>query len=90
MDMIETPAEVKTLTTIFKQCPLCGKIWRTSDEFLQDPELHLNGYQGSLFRLFEGRDQRGLLLFTHVAVHCGTTLAFNAEEFRMTKKNKHP
>jgi hypothetical protein len=27
----------------FKQCPLCGKVWNTIDEFLSDKELHLNG-----------------------------------------------
>ncbi len=30
---------------IFKQCPLCGKIWNTRDLFLSDKSLHLNGYQ---------------------------------------------
>lgn len=30
---------------IFKQCPLCGKIWNTRDSFLNDKSLHLNGYQ---------------------------------------------
>lgn len=31
--------------SIFKRCPLCGKIWHTRELFLNDRTLHLNGYQ---------------------------------------------
>ncbi len=78
--------EVAVSEKIFKQCPLCGKIWRDVDEFLTDNQLYINGYQGSLNRLFEGRERVGLLLFTHNTENCGTTLAFTAETFRLNKK----
>ena len=73
-------------SAVFKQCPLCGKVWNTIDEFLSDKELHLNGYQGNMKRLLDGREQFGLLLFTHRAEQCGTTLAFEPSVFKMKLK----
>jgi hypothetical protein len=68
--------------SIFKKCPLCGTIWKQRDDFLTDPTLHLNGYQGNIKRLLSGREKRGLLLFTHRIDGCGTTLAFDASDFK--------
>ncbi len=73
-------------TSAFKQCPLCGKVWNTIDEFLSDKELHLNGYQGNMKRLLDGRERFGLLLFTHCNEQCGTTLAFEPSVFKMKLK----
>jgi hypothetical protein len=66
----------------FKRCPLCGTVWSTRDDFLNDATLHLNGYQGNLKRLLSGREKRGLLLYTHRIEACGTTLAFDAGDFK--------
>jgi hypothetical protein len=73
-------------TVAFKTCPLCGKVWNTIDEFLSDTELHLNGYQGNMKRLLDGRERYGLLLFTHRSEQCGTTLAFEPSVFKMKLK----
>ncbi|MCX7984315.1 MAG: hypothetical protein N3A63_05385 [Bacteroidetes bacterium] len=74
---------------VFKRCPLCGKEWKTSDDFLKDPDLQVNGYQGNLHRLFMGIERGGLVLFTHNAENCGTTLAFTADNFRLQSKRPH-
>jgi hypothetical protein len=76
MEMVEVKA------TAFKRCPLCGAVWEHRDDFLNDPCLHLNGYQGSMERLINGREKRGLLLFTHKVEGCGTTLAFDPSVFK--------
>lgn len=66
----------------FKRCTLCGAEWKDRDEFLHDPSLVLNGYQGNLRQLMSGRQRQGLLLFTHTVEGCGTTLAFDPSEFK--------
>ena len=66
----------------FKRCSLCGKVWTHRNDFLSDPDLHLNGYQGNLRRLLTGKQRRGLLLFTHRVEGCGTTLAFDPSDFK--------
>ncbi len=68
--------------TAFKRCPLCGKIWPSCDEFLDDRSIRLNGYQGNVRRLQIGERARGLLLFTHHTPECGTTLALEAKRFK--------
>jgi hypothetical protein len=78
---IEENIDQETLVS-FRKCPLCEKEWRTMDEFLNDPTVSLNGYQGNLRRLLDGREQFGLLLFTHHVEECGTTLAFEPTMFK--------
>jgi len=85
--MVEKMSMVKmtkkgTSSGPFKRCSLCGAEWQTRDEFLADKTLKLNGYQGSLRRLRLGEMARGLLLFTHKAPGCGTTLALEAKRFK--------
>jgi hypothetical protein len=75
---------------VFKRCTLCGKVWTRRADFLSDPELHLNGYQGSLRRLLTGKQRRGLLLFTHKTEGCGTTLAFDPSDFKDERHEKVP
>ena len=85
MRMCEEKVGVDTVVLndkVFKTCPLCGKVWSQRDEFLNDTTLHLNGYQGNMQRLLNGKEKRGLLLFTHRTEGCGTTLAFDAGEFK--------
>jgi hypothetical protein len=72
----------------FRRCPLCGKIWARRTDFLSDPDLHLNGYQGSLRHLLTGKQRRGLLLFTHKIEGCGTTLAFDPSDFKDERQDK--
>jgi hypothetical protein len=67
---------------VFKRCSLCGVVWQDRDAFLSDSTLVLNGYQGNLRQLLSGRQRQGLLLFTHTAAGCGTTLAFDPTEFK--------
>lgn len=64
----------------FKQCPLCGAVWKTKEEFLGDTLVHLNGYQYGSRRTEV--EKRGFLLFTHLHQQCGTTMAVIAEEFK--------
>ncbi len=51
-------------------CTTCGKEWSSQNDVLEDNQLILNGYMPDFTEL---RD--GLLLFTHHAPGCGTTLA---------------
>jgi len=66
----------------FKRCSLCGVEWKNRDDFLRDPALFLNGYQGNFRQLLTGKQRQGLLLFTHLVEGCGTTLAFDPTEFK--------
>ncbi len=69
----------------FKTCPLCQKIWETREEFLNDPEVEIVGYQMHFREL-----KKGLLLFNH---SCNSTLGIKASAFldlypeRTYKKN---
>ena len=58
---------------VFKECPACGKIWRTRDELLSDPEVELVGYQVHFQNL-----SLGLFMFNH---SCRGTFAVYADKF---------
>jgi hypothetical protein len=60
----------------FKRCSKCGVDWGTREEFLEDPCVHLDGYQANFVDL-----EAGLFLFTHRAASCGTTMAIHAGSF---------
>ena len=57
----------------FKQCTSCGFKWSTRDQFLEDPDIELVGYQVNFVELLAG-----FFLFNH---SCGTTLAVLSEAF---------
>jgi hypothetical protein len=57
------------------RCTTCGKEWSSQHDVLEDKKLVMNGYMPDLMEL---RD--GLLLFTHHAAGCGTTLAVRVGE----------
>lgn len=57
-------------TSPFETCPLCEKAWETRNDFLDDPDLAIVGYQAHFEELTEG-----LFLFDH---SCGTTMALKA------------
>ena len=57
----------------FKQCTSCGFRWSTRDQFLEDPDIELVGYQVNFVELLAG-----FFLFNH---SCGTTLAVLSEAF---------
>lgn len=59
---------------IYKECPVCGHMWCSRDELLEDPDIELVGYQASLRMLSEG-----LFLFNHLCK--GATLALPAGDF---------
>ena len=65
------------MTEAFKSCGKCGQIWHKRADLVRDPELILIGYQPTFADAAEG-----LLLFTHVARDCGTTLAIKVAEFK--------
>jgi hypothetical protein len=71
-----TELQVPIMNAIFKDCSMCGKVWRTREDFIEDPELNLIGYQVNFEQLKEG-----LFLFTHLLETCKTTLAVPAGEF---------
>jgi hypothetical protein len=58
---------------MFKKCNNCGFEWLTRDQWLQDPDLKLIGYQVNYKSL-----KMGILLFNHT---CRTTLALQALDF---------
>ena len=57
----------------FKQCSTCGFKWSSRDQFLEDPDVELVGYQVNFEELLAG-----FFLFNH---SCGTTLAIPVEPF---------
>ncbi|MFN3134693.1 MAG: hypothetical protein ACK44H_03875 [Candidatus Kryptonium sp.] len=61
---------------MFKKCPMCKNVWETRDEFLNDENLKLIGYQ-KYMGLYGG----GYLLFKHKTKSCGTTIAVKATSF---------
>ena len=58
----------------FKECKVCGFVWKNRDDFLSDPNIETVGYQPH-FRNFV----TGNFLFNHT---CKTTLAICAAEFK--------
>ena len=68
----------------FKKCTLCSAEWATRDEFLNDVDNTLDGYVYVKRRVMTGKPTEGLLLFTHRALQCGTTLAIAASRFKET------
>lgn len=61
----------------FKVCSACAHRWAQLEDWMQDENLYLNGYQASFDDVHEG-----LFLFTHTVEGCGTTLAIPAGKFR--------
>lgn len=74
---------------MFKQCSMCGKEWSTKDEFLNDDDVHLNGYQWNKKKLRAGEDIAGLLIFTHRKAECGTTLGIAARKFKAASASEN-
>lgn len=63
-------------STDFRICPKCRKSWATRSSFLGDKLVKLNGYQAD-FRSLE----KGLLLFTHLADSCHSTMGIYVSDF---------
>jgi len=59
---------------LFKQCTTCGFDWATREDFLEDTNLVIIGYQVNFDELGEG-----IFLFNH---SCGTTLGIPAHDFK--------
>jgi hypothetical protein len=57
----------------FKTCPRCGKKWTCRNDFINDPDLTVVGYQANFKNLV-----LGLFLFDH---SCKTTLSAQAGLF---------
>jgi len=60
---------------VFKKCSCCDIPWFTRNEFLQDKNLELVGYQANFSHL-----ELGFLLFNHL--RCKSTLSVPAGVFR--------
>jgi len=58
----------------FKTCSMCGKVWRSRQDFLADQEIICIGYQPEFQDV-----ELGLFQFNHAT--CGTTLAISASRF---------
>ncbi len=59
---------------VFKKCSCCEIPWFTRNEFLQDKNIELVGYQANFSQL-----ELGFFLFNHL--HCKSTLAIPAGVF---------
>ncbi len=73
----------------FKRCTLCSTVWKTKDEFLQDPNVRLNGYQKTSQNV-RTIASGGLLIFTHHRKECGTTLAIYGHCFKEKNTKEIP
>lgn len=60
-------------STLFKECRVCNRQWKTRDDFLADEEVVLVGYQANWIVL-----EKGLFLFNH---SCHGTLSLEVCEF---------
>ena len=60
---------------IFKKCTCCDIPWFTRDEFLQDENIALVGYQANFCQL-----ELGYFLFNHLT--CESTIAIHAGLFK--------
>jgi hypothetical protein len=58
----------------FKECPSCRRTWPGYADFLDDPAIHLIGYQ-----VFFDDQGGGLFLFNH---SCGTTLSIDVDSLQ--------
>ena len=61
-------------TEPFKTCPLCKKAWETRNDFMDDPDVAIVGYQVHFEALTEG-----LFLFNH---SCDATMTLKAGVFK--------
>ncbi|HBH29779.1 MAG TPA: hypothetical protein DDX99_13225 [Desulfofustis sp.] len=69
----------------FKTCTSCGKIWRSRDDFLSDPETAVIGYQGSSID-----PDHGFFYINHATDPCQTTLAIMVREFSDLYNGEEP
>ena len=58
---------------MFKQCTVCRHIWDNRQEFINDPDIDIIGYQANFKKL-----EAGLFYFNHI---CRNTIAIKAEAF---------
>jgi len=70
------------LSEPFKKCTLCGKVWQTKEDFLNDKKVILNGYQWNIKKIRLGQHSPGLLVFTHRIKECGTSIAIWASSLK--------
>ena len=73
--MEQSRQQFRRENTSFKTCPACGFEWPTREQFLEDPDLKLVGYQVAFKEL-----TAGLFLFNHSCR--GATLATRAVDFK--------
>lgn len=57
----------------YKTCSVCGAVWASRSDFINDPDVVLIGYQTNFVDV-----TRGLFLFNH---SCEGTLSISVEEF---------
>jgi hypothetical protein len=75
-EMVPGPAATPVFEpTNFKKCPSCAHAWRSQQDFLNDPNLMIIGYQVNFDHL-----ELGYFLFNHHT--CRTTLSILAGAFK--------
>jgi hypothetical protein len=52
---------------MFRTCGMCGRVWETCEQFLEDPEIHLIGLQ-----VMGDLPDANVVVFEHV---CGTSVS---------------
>lgn len=62
-----------TSSGTFKKCKVCDTQWSSRDQFINDPEISLVGYQANFVIL-----EKGLFLFNH---SCQSTLSIEVQAF---------
>lgn len=70
--MGEREIKLQLDTVSFKACKICGTVWHSRDDFLNDPNISIVGYQAHFDVLSEG-----FFLFNH---HCRGTLSVRVKE----------
>ncbi|MEN8200597.1 MAG: hypothetical protein ABFR63_11055 [Thermodesulfobacteriota bacterium] len=60
--------------TLFRKCTNCHTKWKSVDDFLEDPNIAILGYQSNF-----GDLECGILLFNHLS--CENTLGFEVRQF---------
>jgi hypothetical protein len=59
---------------VFKKCPNCGYEWKNREQFLNDADIEIIGYQVNFTRLLAG-----YFMFNHI---CKGTFTVPAEQFK--------
>lgn len=74
MNLYIEKIEMNSENKFFKTCPMCGHVWQTRKDLLEDPDTMIIGYQANFNHL-----ELDLFLFNHLI--CKGTFALSAINF---------